>query len=114
MAASKKTPEVEQAIIDAVRNGAYAKHAALAAGVSEATLYSWQQSDPELAEAIERAVAERANAAIRRIEGHAERNWQADAWLLERTMPAFFREQKSQELSGSVNLAGLADLADAQ
>jgi hypothetical protein len=113
MAASKKTPQAMAAIVQSVRDGAYAKHAALAANIDESTLYDWRNADADFDQALEKACAERANAAIKRIEGHAERNRQADAWLLERTMPAFFREQKATELSGTVNLAGLADLADA-
>lgn len=112
MAASKKTPEVLEAIISAVRNGAYAKHAALAAGVSETTLYEWREADPEFAGAIQKAAAERTNAAIRSIADHGERNWQANAWLLERTNPGDFREQKATEVSGSLTMAGLAELLE--
>lgn len=117
MAASKKTPEVEQAIIDAVRNGAYAKHAALAAGIAEPTLYAWQAEDEEFARAIAQAAADRTNASIRAIVDHGERNWQAHAWLLERTRPADFREQKLQEHAGSLSLEsvlfdGLAEASE--
>lgn len=101
MAASKKTPEVEQAIIDAVRNGAYAKHAALAAGVSESALYEWQQEDAEFRGAIAQAAADRTNAAIQRITEHALRDWKADAWLLERTQPNDFRARTTTEVTGA-------------
>lgn len=112
MPAPKKTPERLAAIVEAVRNGAYAKHAAIAAGIGETTLWEWQQADPAFAETIAQAQAERTNAAIQSIADHGMRDWKANAWLLERTQPADFREQKATELSGTVNLAGLADLAD--
>ena len=100
MTLSKATPEVKAAIVESVRNGAYAKHAALEAGISEATLYSWQDSDAEFAGAVKAAAAARTNAAIRRIADHGERQWQADAWLLERTSPNDFRLRTATEHSG--------------
>lgn len=101
MAISKQTPEVKAAIVESVRNGAYAKHAALAAGISEATLYEWQGQDAEFAGAIAQAAADRTNAAIRSIADHGERDWKANAWLLERTNPRDFREKSATEVTGA-------------
>jgi transposase-like protein len=110
VAISKRTPEVKSAIVEAVRNGAYAKHAALSAGIVEDTLYTWRKQDAEFDRAIAQAAADRANAAITRITEHAMRDWRADAWLLERTMPAEFREQTATEHSGTLTLASLGEL----
>lgn len=118
MAISKATPEVKAAIVESVRNGAYAKHAALAAGVSERALYQWQESDEQFAAAITQAAADRTNSAIQRIRDHGERDWRAEAWLLERTQPENFREQKAVEHGGSLSLesvlfdGGLAEASE--
>jgi transposase-like protein len=101
MAISKNTPEVKAAIVESVRNGAYAKHAAQAAGISEASLYAWLADEPDFAGALEKAKADRTNAAIQRIAVHGERHWQADAWLLERTSPDDFRQRTTSELTGA-------------
>lgn len=112
MAASKKTPEVLAAIVKSVRDGAYAKHAAQAVNIDESTLYDWRNADADFDQAIKAAAAQRTNDAIRAIADHGERNWQAYAWLLERTNPGDFREQKATEVSGSLTMAGLAELLE--
>lgn len=104
MTLSKNTPEVREAIINAVRNGAYAKHAAEAAGIGRSTLYEWLSDDADFAGQIARATADRTNSAIQRIQEHALRDWRADAWLLERTQPEDFREQKAVEHAGALSL----------
>lgn len=101
MAASKQTPEVKAAIVESVRNGAYAKHAALAAGISKSTLYEWIDADADFAGLIEKAAAERTNQGIRAIADHGERSWQAWAWLLERTSPEDFRQRTATEVTGA-------------
>lgn len=101
MAASKKTPEVLEAIINAVRNGAYAKHAAQAVNIDESTLYDWRNADPDFDQAVKAAAAARTNEGIRAIADHGERNWQAWAWLLERTQPEDFRQRTATEVTGA-------------
>jgi transposase-like protein len=107
---SKATPEVKAAIVESVRNGAYAKHAAQAAGIAEATLYEWIAADSEFDGALAQAKADRTNAGIRLIREHALRDWRAEAWLMERTMPADFREQKATEMSGTLTLAQMREI----
>lgn len=107
MTISKQTPEVKAAIVESVRNGAYAKHAAEAAGISERALYSWLETDEHFAAALASAKADRVNRGIRLIREAADRDWRAEAWLLERTMPDSFRESSAVEHSGSVSLEGV-------
>jgi hypothetical protein len=109
---SKATPEVKAAIVAMVSEGAYAKHAALSAGIAEPTLYEWIAKDPAFDRALAQAKADRANAGIKRITEHALRDWRAEAWLLERTMPAEFREQTATEHTGTLTLASLGQLLD--
>jgi hypothetical protein len=108
------------AIVDAVRGGAYMEHAAAYAGVAESSLYLWRakgrewigvESDEvpdevrlyvEFSEALEKARGTAIVASVGRIreagqgtparEGRAARDpdWKADAWWLERTMPDKF------------------------
>lgn len=48
-------PAIWKAIVESVENGAHQKHAAEAAGISEATLYRWLDADESLREQLTRA-----------------------------------------------------------
>lgn len=109
MAISKQTPEVKAAIVESVRNGAYAKHAALSADVSESTLHNWQRDDVEFAAAIERARADAQIAMVSVIRGAALDDWKAAAWYLARAGEGFI-ERTATEHSGGVTLANLREI----
>lgn len=107
MAISKNTPEVRAAIIESVRAGAYAKHAAGAAGIGETSFYEWVGADPAFAEAIAQARDEATNAMVRIIQGAAADDWRAASWYLERTRVADFRESKEVEHAGAIAIDSL-------
>lgn len=101
MAATKRTPEIEQAIVDSVRNGAYAKHAAAAVRIDESTLYDWINADATFAQAIAQARAVAVNRNVTVIQQAADGgDYKAAAWYLERTQPDDFRARTSTEVSG--------------
>lgn len=101
---NKYTDEIGAAIIEAVRGGAFRKHAAAAQGVTESALNHWlvrgrEGVDPYAAFAIEldRAVAEDAirnqsiiNAAAAGLTGRPAGDWRAAAWCLERKHPTLY------------------------
>lgn len=98
---SKFTPERRSAIIDAISHRIPYEYAALANGICEETLYEWLRiakthrnegidSDyTQFSEAIKRAE-------MQRMREHSDmiaakpKNWQADAWLLERRWPKHY------------------------
>lgn len=95
------TNEVADAIVTSLRIGAFKKHAANAAGVSEATLRIWlergaagEEPYATFADNCEQAIAQdalRNQAAISRAAtGKAEGDWKAAAWNLEKKFPKLY------------------------
>lgn len=98
---SKFTPERRSAIIDAISHRIPYEYAAEANGICEETLYDWLRTarqhrkegiDSEytqFSEAIKRAE-------MQRMREHSDmiaakpKNWQADAWILERRWPKHY------------------------
>ena len=93
---SKLTPEVVEAIVEAVASGLSRRFAALSAGVSTRTLFAWQQAGRQkkgeefvqFLHRIKKAEGEAVAVRMRQID-RAARNgkWQAAAWWLERMHP---------------------------
>lgn len=91
------TPERRDKIVQVIRTGSYQQIAAAAAGISTTTFYRWMErgadpneTDPRYAEfrdAVETAKAEAEAALVATIRAAAPTNWQAAAWILERTRP---------------------------
>lgn len=98
---SKFTPERRSAIIDAISHRIPYEYAALANGICEETLYDWlRTAKAHRAEGIDSDYT-RFSEAIKRAEmqrmrEHSDmiaakpKNWQADAWLLERRWPKHY------------------------
>lgn len=102
MAISKQTPEVKAAIVESVRNGAYAKHAALAQDVAESTLYEWVADDPEFNGAVQRARAEAKTSMVRVIRNAAlDGDWKAADRYLARCGDGEFSETTKSEITGA-------------
>jgi transposase len=116
---SKRTPEREEKIIEALRAGNTKRAAAAAGGVGASTLFAWIAEFPEFKDAIERAEADAERAMVARVRDAAESGiWTAAAWWLERRRPGdFARREKVEskvELSGPdggpiETVAGLSD-----
>lgn len=99
---TKRTPETEKRILDALRIGATRKDASLAAGISQETFCQWMNSFPEFAEAVEKAESEdklRMLAAI--TKASQEGSWQAAAWRLERKDPDNYGRRERQDVNHS-------------
>ena len=100
---TKRTPETEKRILDALRIGATRKDAGLAAGISKETFCQWMNEFPDFSDSVEKAESEdkiRMLAVI--TKASQEGNWQAAAWRLERKDPDNFgrRERRQVEVSG--------------
>ena len=96
---TKLTPETQDSIVEAIREGMYQEIAAATVGISTSTYYRWmergQTGQPEdepyreFREAIEKGRAEAERAKLKVISREAEKgNWTAAAWWLERSFPA--------------------------
>ena len=96
---SKRTPEVEAAILRAIEDGTPVKRAAQVAGnVNASTLYRWRVSDPEFDLAVQRARAIFLHRMIMNVTAQASEDWRAAAWMLERSDPATFGKRVEVEL----------------
>lgn len=95
---SKLTPSTEARILNAVRCGAPNRVACAAAGISERTLYTWEERARDrpgsdyaaFAERLDRARQEGITARLAIIQKAAVTDWRAAAWLLERDLPDTF------------------------
>ncbi len=101
------TPELQEKLLSLIRAGNYVEVAARAVGISSPTYYSWlsrggQGEEPfaELARAIEKAAAEAEARDFTLIGRHAEKQWQAAAWRLERKLPQRYGRKDSLEVTG--------------
>lgn len=104
---TKRTPETEKRILDALRIGATRKDASLAAGISQDTFANWLAASSDFSDAVEKAESEdklRMLAVI--TKASQEGNWQAAAWRLERKDPDNFgrRERQKVEHSGGIEI----------
>lgn len=99
---TKLTPEVQDALIEAVREGVPYKFAAEIAGISERTLHRWltdakkagaNKALVSLTAALKKAQAEMIQGRLRAILAAADKSWQSQAWILERLYPDYFALQ---------------------
>lgn len=93
-AKSKLTKEFIEKAVKYKKHGMSNADICRALGIDESTLYKWIQNGGKtpnqiaLFEGLKSAESEYKAALRLRIEKHAEKNWQAAAWLLERLYPA--------------------------
>lgn len=86
---SKYSLAVAARICRAVRKGCSRDAAASLAGITSATLYSWQNWFPEFLDRLQKADSRFEAECVSNIRraGRSRRNWTASAWLLERKFP---------------------------
>ena len=108
------TPEVQEAICEAMEFGATLEIAAQAAGIGARTLDEWlQHGRKELREnpdaegpcanfvrAVNIASAKLERDLLANIQAEAEKNWTARAWLLERKFPQRYAKVDRLRVSG--------------
>ena len=104
-------------ILDALADGATYQDASRAAGVAPRTFRRWRANHPELQEAVHRAEAECAAAALGNIRRAAEDGkWRASAWLLERrhgyTEPGALDDETVREFTDIVKTTIRDELPD--
>jgi len=84
---SKRTPEREQRLLDALRAGNTRKAACLYAGIDQDTLAIWQRRYSDFSDLLTRAEAQSEVALVSIIRQAAHADWRAGMALLERRFP---------------------------
>jgi transposase len=84
-------------LITMLRAGNHVDIAAAAAGVPASTIAMLRERGGEIAEKVAQAAAEGEVRAVTQIAQAAAHNWQAAAWLLERTYPDRWARPVSRE-----------------
>ena len=87
MAWVKRSPEREQRVLQALRNGNTRTAAARCAGIEIHTLERWAKRSAQFAQALSRAEAESQVALVAIVRQAAASDWRAAAHLLERRWP---------------------------
>jgi transposase len=91
----KITDEIIEAVVSAIRAGAYIETAAAFAGISKDTFYRWLKAGArgegkklvQFSDAVKRATAESELRDLAVVNRAASTSWQAAAWKLERKYP---------------------------
>ena len=100
---------IQNAMVEAIREGNYASTASEAVGIGESTHYRWMKQGEEgiepyrgYWEAIKKAEAQAEMSAVQNIQTHSADNWTASAWYLERKFPDRWgrKDKLTQEISG--------------
>lgn len=81
------------AIVESIRNGAYLKHAARAAGSTDGTVKVWRDRDEAFDDAVKAAQSHAVLSAIKVIQLAAHSDWKAAAWWLERAHPSDYSDK---------------------
>ena len=133
---STLTPEVQELIVQAVRNGNYFETAIAYAGVPKSTFYDWlrrgrdernrvskdarlrvrqvEEKFVNFSIAIEKALAESEMEDVEVIRKASRDNWQASAWRLERKFSDRWGKKVQQQVehSGAVDISKRAEEID--
>jgi hypothetical protein len=91
---TRLTPEVQEAVCEAIRHGATYQAAAEAAGIAYSTFNEWHKDIRpkyvKFSEAIRRANADAQLDLLAKIGNQADKDWRAAAWILERRFKSDF------------------------
>lgn len=101
---TKRTPELEKALLDQVRAGLGKDRAADAVGIARQTLYEWDKRIPTFSDALKKAQADFQTRMLLKIEQAAEdpKHWTAAAWRLERLFPDEFARRDRLQVGGDL------------
>lgn len=82
---SKYTPDVIDAIANALRLGMTRRDACVHGGIDDATFFRWMNNERDFRDIVEKAELHAKMSRVARItKAGANGTWQADAWMLER------------------------------
>jgi len=81
-------------ILQLIRAGNTYKTAHLSAGVASSTFYEWLNDKPEFKEAVEQAEQDAIIELLKCIKSAGDRDWRANAWILERRSQEYNKQEK--------------------
>jgi transposase-like protein len=93
---TKLTPEIQERIVELLKAGNYVETACAVVGIGRTTYYDWMKKAEESTrankytrfhDAVRQAKAWSEARLVAMINKHAEKIWQAAAWMLERKYP---------------------------
>jgi len=93
---TKKTKRTVDALLKVIATGAPYSICCAAVGINPDTFAHWKRTDAAFAEVIEQTAAKSALRLLSKIEAHAEDNFAAAAWILERRFPETFSRPEIQ------------------
>lgn len=93
------TDEVQEAILRTIRLGLHPDRAAMAHGISSATMRSFKRRHPEFAKLMKEAEAAAEENYLSRLMLHTDKQWTACAWILERRFPERWAKRDQIEVS---------------
>jgi hypothetical protein len=93
---TKRSSQLEKALLAAVETGAPYRIACSACGISSDTFTEWRRKDPVFARQVEIAAGKTALRLLKKIEANADQNFSAAAWILERRFPNDFSRPEVQ------------------
>lgn len=96
---TKRTPEREARLYEALRAGNTRRASCAYAGISQSCFASWLDRFGDFRDAIEKAEADAEIRNVAIIQKAASESWQAAGWWLERRRPGDYRQR--QEVTGA-------------
>ena len=91
-------------ICDYIESGLTAKDAAMLAGITEETYYSWKKTKPEFSESVKKAELELKKKTVKGVLNAGDKDWRANAWWLERKYTDEFYLNKNESATPTVNM----------
>jgi hypothetical protein len=120
---SKRTPDRERRLLDAVRAGNTLRASAAYAGVNEVTVERWSHRFADFAESLSRAIAESEIHLVALVRTASTSDWRAASWLLERRFPETWSQRarleidirsRAEQLASAYGLDPAAILSEAE
>lgn len=96
---TRRTPEREARLLQALKAGNTRAAAAAYAGISDRTLRYWAEQSAVFADALSRAEDEAEVALVANIRIAGQTDWRAHAWLLERRKPESWGRRERVDLN---------------
>lgn len=95
---SKRTPEREAKILEALRAGNTIRAACAYAGINQDTFTAWKKRYPDFSDAVQKAEADAEVRNVAIIQKAAATTWTAAAWWLERRKHGDWRQRQTIDL----------------
>ena len=105
----KKSPEIMESILQAIREGLPITTAARVNGINPETVYRWRKEDDNFDQGIREAKHFYKAVLISNVVRAAQTDWKASTWLLSREFPNEYGDKKEVQVIATQN-NGLAEV----